>query len=229
VLAQAALYVVLSEQSALPVGSMPWETLAARRFGGDVHERTVTFRQESTDAGTEAEDLHVRVVTKRPGTFNVHVGDTAYIDVSASISATNKLSCSLDGRTLRNTVVLQRAPAGLPASSANAQDRVHVFHAGARTSLVLPAPAWLQKLGAGALHARGALRAPKPSLVVEVRVAPGERVEKGQAVVVLESMKTETVLRAGAAGVVKAVGCAKGEMAEEGRELVDIEHDPTDE
>jgi 3-methylcrotonyl-CoA carboxylase alpha subunit len=223
VLAQAALYVVLSEQSALPVGSMPWETLAARRFGGDVHERTVTFRQESTDAGTEAEDLHVRVVTKRPGTFNVHVGDTAYIDVSASISATNKLSCSLDGRTLRNTVVLQRAPAGLPASSANAQDRVHVFHAGARTSLVLPAPAWLQKLGAGAL------RAPMPSLVVEVRVAPGERVEKGQGVVVLESMKTETVLRAGAAGVVKAVGCAKGEMVEEGRELVDIEHDAADE
>jgi 3-methylcrotonyl-CoA carboxylase alpha subunit len=62
-----------------------------------------------------------------------------------------------------------------------------------------------------------------PSLVVEVRVAVGEHVKKGQAVVVLESMKTETVLRAPADGVVKAVGCVKGEMVEEGKELVDIE------
>jgi 3-methylcrotonyl-CoA carboxylase alpha subunit len=62
-----------------------------------------------------------------------------------------------------------------------------------------------------------------PSLVVEVRVAVGEWVEKGQVVVVLESMKTETVLRAPVDGIVKGVGCAKGEMVEEGRELVDIE------
>ena len=58
---------------------------------------------------------------------------------------------------------------------------------------------------------------------MEVRVAVGERVEQGQPVVVLESMKTETVLRAPVAGVVRAVGCAKGEMVEEGRELVDVE------
>lgn len=62
-----------------------------------------------------------------------------------------------------------------------------------------------------------------PSLVVELRVKVGDVVEKGQAVVVLESMKTETVLRAETAGTVKAVGCKNGEMVEEGRELVDIE------
>ena len=64
-----------------------------------------------------------------------------------------------------------------------------------------------------------------PSVVVEVRVEVGQRVEAGQPVVVLESMKTETVLRAPVGGVVKAVGCAKGEMVEEGRELVDVEED----
>jgi len=62
-----------------------------------------------------------------------------------------------------------------------------------------------------------------PSLVVEVKVKVGDKVEKGQAVVVLESMKTETVLRASVDGVVKAVGCKNGEMVEEGRELVDID------
>ena len=62
-----------------------------------------------------------------------------------------------------------------------------------------------------------------PSVVVEVKVKVGDKVGPGQAVVVLESMKTETVLRADAAGVVKAVGCANGEMVEEGRDLVEIE------
>lgn len=59
--------------------------------------------------------------------------------------------------------------------------------------------------------------------MVEIKVEVGQNVTKGQPVVVLESMKTETVLRAGEAGVVRAVGCVNGEMVEEGRELVDIE------
>jgi len=62
-----------------------------------------------------------------------------------------------------------------------------------------------------------------PSLVVEVKVKVGEAVEKDQAIVVLESMKTETVLRASGKGVVSAIGCKNGEMVEEGRELVGIE------
>ena len=64
-----------------------------------------------------------------------------------------------------------------------------------------------------------------PSLVIDVRVKLGDRVEKGQAIIVLESMKTEAVLRAYAAGVVRAVRCKNGEMVEEGRELVEIEGD----
>lgn len=92
--------------------------------------------------------------------------------------------------------------------------------------MLLPSPKWLLSLGGDVLgSARGALRAPMPSVVVEVRVGVGEKVEKGQPVVVLESMKTETVLRAPVAGIVKAVGCKKGEMVEEGRELVDIDED----
>ena len=76
-------------------------------------------------------------------------------------------------------------------------------------------------LGAG----KGALKAPMPSLVIEVKVNVGDKVEKGQAVVVLESMKTETVLRAEVDGVIKVIGCKNGEMVEEGRELVSIEAD----
>lgn len=62
-----------------------------------------------------------------------------------------------------------------------------------------------------------------PSVVVEVKVVVGDKVEKGQAIVVLESMKTETVLRSEVDGIVRSVGCTKGEQVEEGRQLVDID------
>lgn len=105
-------------------------------------------------------------------------------------------------------------------------ERLHIFNGGIKTTLVLPSPNWLLSLGGDVLNAaKGALKAPMPSLVVEVRVKVGDKVEKGQTVVVLESMKTETVLRTDVAGIVRAVGCKKGEMVEEGKELVDIEEE----
>lgn len=104
-------------------------------------------------------------------------------------------------------------------------ERLHVFSDGQKTTLVVPSPNWLISLGGTLLAHKGALKAPMPSLIVELRVKIGDRVEKGQAVVVIESMKTETVLRADSSGVVKSVGCKTGEMVEEGRELVDIEAD----
>ncbi|KAG8219366.1 single hybrid motif-containing protein [Butyriboletus roseoflavus] len=129
---------------------------------------------------------------------------------------------------MNTTIVSQPPPPTVPAStSSNTMERLHLFSAnGTKTTLTLPPPAWLLSLGGDVQAAhKGTLRSPMPSLVVEVRVSPGQRVDKGQVVVVLESMKTETVLRAEVAGVVKAVGCAKGEMVEEGKELVDIEED----
>ena len=49
------------------------------------------------------------------------------------------------------------------------------------------------------------LVAPMPGLVVKVHVAAGDRVEAGQAAVVMEAMKMENELRVPAAGTVKAV------------------------
>jgi 3-methylcrotonyl-CoA carboxylase alpha subunit len=103
-------------------------------------------------------------------------------------------------------------------------ERLYVFYDGKKVTLVLPTPKWLLSLGGDILSAgKGVLKAPMPSLVVELKVNVGDKVTKGQAIIVLESMKTETVLRAEKDGVVKMIGCQKGEMVEEGRELVDIE------
>lgn len=155
-------------------------------------------------------------------------GEHIFHGVAAHLTSPTTVTSTLDGVRLRTTVVSQPPPPGVPASvsAPNMAERLHVFDGAHRTSLVLPPPSWLLSLGGDVLGVgKGALRAPMPSVVVEVRVKVGDRVEAGQPVVVLESMKTETVLRAPVAGVVRAVGCAKGEMVEEGRELVDVEED----
>lgn len=227
VLAQAALFVVLRDRPRAPASgfSSPWTSLASRRFGGDVYDRTVIFQKD--DATGEPITVHVKSLSG--GLFDITVktgsSESRYPSVPGHLSTPKTLSTTLNQAALRTTIVSQRPPPAVPAStSPNTMERLHVFHGGHKTTLVMPSPKWLISLGGEVMSvAKGALKAPMPSVVVEVRVSEGDRVEKGQPVVILESMKTETVLRAPADGVVKSIGCTKGEIVEEGRELVDIE------
>jgi pyruvate carboxylase subunit B len=72
-------------------------------------------------------------------------------------------------------------------------------------------------------RAAGVLRAPMPGLVVRVQAQPGEKVAAGDSLVVLEAMKMENELKAGASGVVKSVRVAPGEAVEKGQVLVEFE------
>lgn len=69
------------------------------------------------------------------------------------------------------------------------------------------------------------LLAPMPGLIVRVGVAPGDRVEGGQGVVVMEAMKMENELRAPGSvpAIVKAVHAAPGQAVEKGALLVEFE------
>ncbi len=69
----------------------------------------------------------------------------------------------------------------------------------------------------------GAVLAPMPGVVAEIRVAPGDRVEAGQVVAVLESMKLFTSLSAGVDGVVVELACQPGDTVQAGKRLVLIE------
>lgn len=237
VLAQGALFVALRDHpnhkiaSGVPVS--PWNSLSSRRFGGDHYERTISIQTQET---SESEDASIAIVhvkaSSKPGRYNVIVrtdsSETSFLDIPAELASPTSLATTLDGESLKTTIVSQRPPPDVPASlSVNTMERLHVFSSGRKITLVLPSPKWLLSLGGDLLKAaaKGALKAPMPSLVVEVKVKVGDKVVKGQAVVVLESMKTETVLRANTDGVVKAVACKDGEMVAEGKELVDIEEE----
>ncbi|MDF3936731.1 acetyl/propionyl/methylcrotonyl-CoA carboxylase subunit alpha [Pseudomonas citronellolis] len=77
---------------------------------------------------------------------------------------------------------------------------------------------------AEAAHAHhGGLGAPMNGSIVRILVEPGQAVEAGAALVVLEAMKMEHSIRAPHAGVVKSLYCSEGELVSEGTALVELE------
>ena len=61
--------------------------------------------------------------------------------------------------------------------------------------------------------------------IVDVLVEEGARVSKGQLLMVLEAMKMEHPLKAGADGVVRRVGVSQGDQVKNRQLLVEIEAD----
>ena len=70
---------------------------------------------------------------------------------------------------------------------------------------------------------QGGLTAPMNGSIVRVLVEPGQVVEAGTQLVVLEAMKMEHSIRAPHAGTVSALFCQEGEMVSEGSVLVALE------
>jgi biotin carboxyl carrier protein len=76
--------------------------------------------------------------------------------------------------------------------------------------------------GAGATGGTQTITAPLPGKITHVAVAPGDRVERGDTVVVIEAMKMENEFKAAAAGVVTEVRVQPGQPVNPGDVLVVI-------
>lgn len=75
-------------------------------------------------------------------------------------------------------------------------------------------------MGAGSGHKMNIVKAPMPGLVLQVLVQPGQTVQKGDPLLILEAMKMENVLKAAHEGVVKEVAVHSGQAVEKGATLV---------
>jgi 3-methylcrotonyl-CoA carboxylase alpha subunit len=69
----------------------------------------------------------------------------------------------------------------------------------------------------------GDLIAPMPGRVGQLLVREGDRVEKGQVVLILEAMKMEHAIRAPRSGIVSRLAHAEGDLVEAGAELAIVE------
>lgn len=77
--------------------------------------------------------------------------------------------------------------------------------------------------GASAGSGKREIKAPMTGSIVDVRVQPGDKVEAGDVVLVIESMKMNNELRTPTAGVVLLVQVTKGQKVQQGALLVSLE------
>ncbi|MDH4387995.1 MAG: hypothetical protein QE269_04665 [Fimbriimonas sp.] len=81
------------------------------------------------------------------------------------------------------------------------------------------------RVGAQGATASGEYRAPMPGQIVDVLVAVGDKVTKGQKLIVLEAMKTQQPFNAPFDGTVQALNAVKGAQVNDGELLVVVEED----
>jgi glutaconyl-CoA decarboxylase len=68
----------------------------------------------------------------------------------------------------------------------------------------------------------GAITAPMPGLVVSIKVKPGDTVQAGQVLLVMEAMKMENAITASYNGTVTKIYVREGDSISEGDLLVDV-------
>ncbi|KAI0008173.1 carbamoyl-phosphate synthase L chain, ATP binding domain-containing protein [Xylariaceae sp. FL0662B] len=91
----------------------------------------------------------------------------------------------------------------------NNDNKITVFQHGAKTELSLVSPAWYEK-ALGLKEATASVAAPMPCKILKNEVSEGDRVAKGTPLVVIESMKMETVIRSPQDGVIKRLAHKEG-------------------
>lgn len=108
----------------------------------------------------------------------------------------------------------------LIASVVAVDDKRTIFLHGGTYSLLRDDP--LHRVDAGDSHG-GGLTAPMPGKVISLLAQPGQKVDKGTPLLILEAMKMEHTITAPAAGILKAFCYAAGEQVADGAALVEFE------
>jgi 3-methylcrotonyl-CoA carboxylase alpha subunit len=152
-------------------------------------------------------DVRAVTVELRDGSYEVRVGDKV-LHLAARLTPNGRLDIELDGRRLRAYV-------------ARSGQRRYVSLAGASWTLQPPDPRRARRSEEGG----GSLTATMPGRVLDVLVAEGDRVLKGDTLVLLEAMKMELRIQAPADGKVARVLCAAGQVVERGQMLVELRNE----
>ena len=92
----------------------------------------------------------------------------------------------------------------------------------AAPTAVPAAPAAPAAVPAAALASGEVVKAPMPGNILKINVAPGQKVEEGDVLIVLEAMKMENEIVAAKSGTVAQIAVSKGAVVETGAPLVVI-------
>ena len=162
--------------------------------------------------------VHVDEFTGKPGVAQITVDGKTYAIESNSRLNDIRIEGTCNGKPF--TAQVERGTLKNPLA-------LQVQHNGTRIEALVMSPRMAQ------LHKLMPYKAPPdlsrfvlspmPGLLVEVSVQPGQKVQAGERVAVIEAMKMENVLFAAQDGVVKQVVAAKGESLTVDQMIVEFE------
>jgi propionyl-CoA carboxylase alpha chain len=162
--------------------------------------------------------VHVDEFIGKPGVAQITIAGKTYAIESKSRLNDIRIEGTCNGKpftaqiergTLKNPLVLQVQHNGTRIEALVMSPRMAELH----KLMPFKAPPDLSKY----------VLSPMPGLLVEVSVTPGQKVQAGERVAVIEAMKMENVLFAAADGVVKKVVAAKGESLTVDQLIVEFE------
>jgi propionyl-CoA carboxylase alpha chain len=162
--------------------------------------------------------VHVDEFTGRPGVAQITVEGKTYAIESNSrlndiriegICNGKPFTAQVERGTLKNPLALQVQHNGTRIEALVMSPRMAELH----KLMPYKAPPDLSRF----------VLSPMPGLLVDVAVQPGQKVQAGERVAVIEAMKMENVLFAAADGVVKKVVAAKGESLTVDQMIVEFE------
>ena len=162
--------------------------------------------------------VHVDEFVGKPGVAQITIAGKTYAIESNSRLNDIRIEGTVNGKpftaqvergTLKNPLALQVQHNGTRIEALVMSPRMAELH----KLMPFKAPPDLSKY----------VLSPMPGLLVEVSVTPGQKVQAGERVAVIEAMKMENVLFAAADGVVKKVVAAKGESLTVDQMIVEFE------
>jgi len=162
--------------------------------------------------------VHVDEFVGKPGVAQITIAGKTYAIESNSRLNDIRIEGTVNGKpftaqvergTLKNPLALQVQHNGTRIEALVMSPRMAELH----KLMPFKAPPDLSKY----------VISPMPGLLVEVSVTPGQKVQAGERVAVIEAMKMENVLFAAQDGVVKKVVAAKGESLTVDQMIVEFE------
>lgn len=195
---------VLEQEKAASTPTIdPWAERCGWRLDGR-YQRTLSFQDN--------ESVQAVVIEVVEGVTSLSVdGQSAAVEMSSKTDDADRalrITLLIRGSRVSGTVVRQGA-------------RFDVFVSGKGETLTLKDP--LASAGQAEADHAGSLTAPMPGKIIAIEVKAGEKVKRGQALLVMEAMKMEHTIVAGVDGVVENIYFGVGEQVAEGAVLISLE------
>jgi 3-methylcrotonyl-CoA carboxylase alpha subunit len=154
--------------------------------------RSFNFTANNTNPATVAEEKTVQLTQLNTGLFEVTIDGTTYHAIASSWNSETRIVMSFFPHMRIETRIIDH------------EGNLTLFQQGEQYRLRCTTPRWVEK-ALGIKDTAHSVLAPMPCKILRVEAKAGDHVKKDQVLVVIESMKMETVIRSPQDGVISRV------------------------